>query len=282
MLSFTSRSELLASLRRTLTVPSGRLSSMTQLSPSEYAQYMLVPEWGSGLEQKEHIATVRVTQGAQASVYLTEERNTGLLYVMKVTDVNDVERVRLAVKEYEVLKSLDHPNIVKPRGFWLDQAYNRAVLVLPYLGSQTLETACNLPLNQVKHLATQLFSALHYMHSKHLIHRDIKPANLMLFEGNITLIDFQTVTTTETSQWMMTYAGTRDFTAPEMRTDNTYTAKVDVWSAATVILRLSGPIRSTDRDCEDWFAATLETESERRLSAEEALNHKWLKSVNQS
>lgn len=286
--SCTTRSELVAALRRTFTVPTSRLSSITLLTSSEYAAYLQVPDWANHLVQKEHIATVRLTQGAQASVYLAEDSSTGQVCVVKMTDIEDFERVRLAVKEYEVLKGLDHPNIIKPRGFRIDQDYNRATLLLPYLGRQTLESIGDLETHQVRRIAVQLFDALMYLHSQNLVHRDIKPANLMLSEdGTLTIIDFQTATRTLASQWMMTYAGTKDFTAPEVRTQNIYSVKVDVWSAATVLLRLCGhksldTLPCTDRDCEEWFRGTLETDPEKRMTAEEALHHNWLRPVSDS
>lgn len=273
----SSRSELLNSLRRTFTVPASRLSALTLLPFDTYSQYLLTPEWCRGLVTKRHLATVSVTQGAQASVYLLESSSTEL-YVMKATAVDDVERVRLAVKEYEVLKSLESPHIVKPLAFWIDKELSRAALILPYLGDQTLESVGKLPMDEVRHIAVQLFEALAYLHARNWVHRDIKPANLLYFQGNLTLIDFQTATSLQDSQWFLTYAGTREFTAPEMRTESVYSAKVDVWSAGAVLRRvLDGDLPSGD--CGEWFAGVLEEQAERRYSAEEALQHTWLRSI---
>lgn len=280
--SYTNRSERLASLRRTLTVPTTRMPALTLLPTADYAQYLIAPDWASRLANKRHLATVRFTQGAQASVYLMEESPMGVLCVMKATSVDDAERVRLAVKEFEVLNSLDNLHIVKPLGFWIDQELSRAALILPYLGEQTLETLGKLPLDEVRRIGLQLFEALAYLHGRNWIHRDIKPANCLYSEGNITLIDFQTATKLQSQQWLMTYAGTRDFTAPELRTQGLYSAKVDVWSAATVLLYLSGHKcweDISDTACRQWFRSTLEPEPEQRLTADEALQHIWLRSV---
>lgn len=280
--TYTNRSEKLANLRRTFTVPTARLSSLTLLPTADYAQYLLVPDWATRLATKRHLATVRSTKGAQASVYLMEDSSIGQLYVMKATSIDDAERVRLAVKEFEVLKGLDSPHIVKPLGFWIDQDSNRAALILPYLGEQTLEAVGKLPLDEVQRIGVQLFETLTYLHGQNWIHRDIKPANCLYSDGNLTLIDFQTATKIQTSQWLMTYAGTREFTAPEVRTQGVYSAKVDVWSAATLLLYLSGHKSSEDigdTACSHWFRSALEPEPERRPTAEEALQHSWLRSV---
>lgn len=273
----SSRSELLNSLRRTFTVPASRLSALTLLPFDTYSQYLLAPEWCRDLATQRHLATVSVTQGAQASVYLMEKSSTEL-YVMKATAVDDAERVRLAVKEYEVLKSLESPHIVKPLAFWIDKELSRAALILPYWGDQTLETVGKLPMDEVRHIALQLFEALAYLHARNWVHRDIKPANLLYFQGNLTIIDFQTATSLQDSQWFQTYAGTKEFTAPEMRSESVYSAKVDVWSAGAVLLRvLEGGVPSGDSG--EWFAGVMEEQAERRFSAEEALQHTWLRSV---
>ena len=213
-----------------------------------------------------------------------EENSTGLLYVMKTTSVEDAERVRLAVKEFELLKELEHPRIIKPLGFWIDQQLNCASLILPYAGDQTLETIGKVSLDEVQRIGVQLFEAVAYLHSRGLVHRDIKPANCLYYEGNLMLIDFQTSTKIQTSQWLMTYAGTKEFIAPEVRTQCIYSAKVDVWSAASVLLYLTGhkqleDLSDTDTACYQWFHQALNPEPDQRLSAEEALQHAWLHSV---
>lgn len=213
-----------------------------------------------------------------------EENSTGQLYVMKTTSVDDAERVRLAVKEFEVLKGLEHPHIIKPLGFWIDQQLSRAALILPYCGDQTLETIGKVSLEEVQRIGVQLFAAVAYLHAQGLVHRDIKPANCLYSKGNLTLIDFQTSTKIQTSQWLMTYAGTKQFIAPEVRTQCIYSAKVDVWSAAAVLLHLTGRKRledlsDTDAACSQWFSRALNPEPDQRFSAEEALQHAWLRSV---
>jgi len=49
-----------------------------------------------------------------------------------------------------------------------------------------------LPTSQVRHITTQLLSALHHMHTNHVLHRDIKLDNIIINPTNlhVTLIDF--------------------------------------------------------------------------------------------
>src|SRR5262249_30333316 len=74
-----------------------------------------------------------------------------------------------------------------------DESY---FLVLEYVRGQTLYHAIRkgpMEPRRVAHIARQLASALHAIHSKGVVHRDVKPRNVMLIEGKndlAKLIDF--------------------------------------------------------------------------------------------
>ena len=55
---------------------------------------------------------------------------------------------------------------------------------------QSAPSKC-LPVGQIRKIALQLVSALHFMKSRFLIHADIKPENVLMTPDNhVTLIDF--------------------------------------------------------------------------------------------
>ena len=53
--------------------------------------------------------------------------------------------------------------------------------------------AGRLPFAQVRRIAGDLMSALHYMHARRVLHRDLKPANVLLDDkedGRVKVCDF--------------------------------------------------------------------------------------------
>lgn len=102
------------------------------------------------------------------------------------------------IKEVEILRQLEHQNIVKLYEFYEDEDYyylvnelcNGGELMDKILSQQILSEAV-----AAKYMR-QVLSAVEYMHSKNIIHRDIKPENI-LFETTdsnslLKLIDFGT------------------------------------------------------------------------------------------
>lgn len=61
-----------------------------------------------------------------------------------------------------------------------------------------------------KHLAEQILTGLHYLHSQKVVHRDIKGANILLSEdGVIKLADFGVATHLTDNTKTQTFTGTQ-------------------------------------------------------------------------
>ncbi|CAO1629899.1 unnamed protein product [Sympodiomycopsis kandeliae] len=116
--------------------------------------------------------------------------------------------------------------------------------------------------NQVERgykLATQLYSALAYLHSQNVYHRDIKPSNILLTTDDILsetcqikLCDFGTgVHIPDSHQRAKTCStSTHPYTPPELLFSPKYgydAAKVDVWEASCVLAEIFGPTEADEQ-----------------------------------
>ena len=154
----------------------------------------------------------------------------------------------------EVLKSLDHKNIVKLHEIIDDPLKNKIYMVMDYLPGGTLSEKLQLgdqsgiPEEDVRRYFKDLVSALYYCHEvKSLAHRDVKPDNMMLSkDGKLVLCDFGVSQFFESDRGIITgMMGTMRFMAPECfipeNRKNLNGKSLDIWAAGiTLYLLLTG------------------------------------------
>lgn len=147
-------------------------------------------------------------------------------------------------REITILKSLDHNNIIKLfEVLTVPETLNRLCLVMeycPYSVARYIDEYPreNIPHDEIKYVAKQLFAGLKYLHQNYIIHRDIKPDNLMLTkDGVLKIIDFGLSRRfTHNSQVLTPDVVTMHYQAPELLLQApTYDNKVDMWSAGCVL-----------------------------------------------
>jgi CTD kinase subunit alpha len=149
-----------------------------------------------------------------------------------------------AVREIKLLQSLRHKNIVNLQEVMVEK--NDCFMVFEYL-SHDLTGLLNHPSfklepAQKKHLAQQLFEGLDYLHARGVLHRDIKAANILVSnEGVLKLADFG-LARFYAKRHQLNYTNrviTIWYRSPELLLGETkYTAAVDVWSAACVMVEI--------------------------------------------
>ena len=106
-----------------------------------------------------------------------------LVFALKAIDlrvVND-DYLRELRNEIEVLKTLDHPNIV--RAYESFQKKKNIYLIMEYLTGGDLHARHPYTEREAAMIVGKVLSAVSYMHKHHVLHRDIKYENIM-FESS--------------------------------------------------------------------------------------------------
>lgn len=97
--------------------------------------------------------------------------------------------------EFVLTLRLNHPNVVRLHAFEVDNAAQRAYVVLELLHGLTLDQALaeqqeGLPWQTARNLIMDLLAAIAYAHERGVLHGDIKPSNIMLTPDGLRLFDF--------------------------------------------------------------------------------------------
>jgi len=118
----------------------------------------------------------KLGEGSYGSVYkvvciLTRQERA--MKIIKKVDVTDEENV---FAELEVLKRLDHPNILKLYEVFEEEDFFYVVTEFCEGGEvlKSLKKYKTLSEKTVAQLMRQLFGALAYMHERNIVHRDLK------------------------------------------------------------------------------------------------------------
>eukprot|EP00929_Paragymnodinium_shiwhaense_P064526 TRINITY_DN32312_c0_g1_i1.p1 TRINITY_DN32312_c0_g1~~TRINITY_DN32312_c0_g1_i1.p1 ORF type:complete len:427 (-),score=82.37 TRINITY_DN32312_c0_g1_i1:415-1695(-) len=174
-------------------------------------------------------------QGTTGVVYKAKRKSNDEVVALKVMRMRDEEMLGIAREEFDILRTVDHPNVIRAFDFF---AYPKgAVLVLEYFAGDTLETAVSeLPKKRFDEATARLLfkgllEGVAHLHKLGIIHRDIKPSNTLVSSDRkqLRLVDFNTAR--KISEGALTMTGTPDFMPPEVLLGQSHTEACDVWSA---------------------------------------------------
>ena len=271
---------------------------------------ILVKEANGNLNEN-YIIEKAIGEGSYGKVYLVKHRQTGIERAMKETIIDSQTNIEEIKNEIEILKKLDHPNIVKIYEFYVN--HDRLKVLTEYCRYGELFDEIN---KQKKfsenHTATiihQLLLSIYYCHINNIIHRDLKPENILI-DGKdnnghliIKVIDFGTAKIFKTNEFEKKFIGSIYYIAPEVINKN-YNEKCDLWSCGIImyiLLNGSPPFNgNTDQDilnsiknkdldsrvlntfsadAKDLISKFLNKDYKKRISAAEALDHPFFKKI---
>ena len=263
-----------------------------------------------------HRMISKIGKGAYGDVALVENKETKQKRALKIINLGSgisKEQEELFFNEIDVLKKLDHPNIIKILSYF--RTNNRIYLLTEYCAGGELFDK----IIEMKHFSEveaaliikQLISAVQFIHEHGIIHRDLKPENILLENStkgdglfHIKLIDFGTSAYKTNDEMLKHRYGTPYYVAPEVLSGS-YDEKCDVWSCGIILyILLSGRPPFTGKkdseiydriinskvsfsnsnvwnfvseDAKDFIRTLLIKDKLKRPSASEVCEHKWLK-----
>ena len=142
----------------------------------------------------------------------------------------------LLVKEFEIGRHLDHPNICRTLDFISIPELGNCI-VMQWIEGESLQNLLDRGVAvPPRKLFLQLCDALEYIHSRQIIHRDLKPGNILITTNgqNVKLIDFG-LSDTDDYAVLKNPAGTPDYASPEQKRGESLDNRSDIYSLGRIM-----------------------------------------------
>ncbi len=249
----------------------------------------------------------KLGEGSYGSVFKAQHRKADVTRAIKAIKRKNIDSISFD-NEITILKSVDHPNIIKLYECYYDTNYY--YMVEEYLPGGDLYDYVKkqkyFSEKKAAFIIYQILSALNHLHSKRIVHRDLKPENIVFIETAsndllIKLIDFGTSVYLK-SDHLTQELGTIYYIAPEVF-KNYYNEKADIWSTGIILYTmlcghppfrgnkeddikkkiLTGKVEFPENefgkvssDAIEFIKELLNYSPNKRPTCEEAMNHSWL------
>ncbi|XP_063469709.1 inhibitor of nuclear factor kappa-B kinase subunit epsilon isoform X1 [Symphalangus syndactylus] len=195
-------------------------------------------------------------QGATASVYKARNKKSGELVAVKVFNTTSYLRPReVQVREFEVLRKLNHQNIIKLFAVEETGGSRQKVLVMEYCSSGSLlsvlespENAFGLPEDEFLVVLRCVVAGMNHLRENGIVHRDIKPGNIMRLIGEegqsiYKLTDFGAARELDDDEKFVSVYGTEEYLHPDMYEravlrkpqQKAFGVTVDLWSIGVTL-----------------------------------------------
>ncbi|MBV8137140.1 MAG: serine/threonine protein kinase [Deltaproteobacteria bacterium] len=206
-----------------------------------------MPEVGVGETLDQFKLTEVIARSGMASIFKAADLISGQTVAIKIPYMqfeSDVIFYGRFQREEEVLRRLDHPNIIKavtPR------KKSRMYIAMEFIDGVSLReivrTEAPMKPERALELASQIGEALVYMHGQGVVHRDLKPENILVTAaGVVKIMDFGIALDEQARRltWsgLSSTIGTPDYMAPEQVSGRRGDARTDIYSLGVMLYEM--------------------------------------------
>ena len=210
-------------------------------------------------------------KGVFGEVYLTSKKGSSIKYATKKLDKEKYSKNSKAKKyldnEIDILKAIDHPNIVKLID--IQETLQHCFIVTEFCNGGSLSDCLEkyqqkhkkaFPEEIVQYLMRQIMDAICYLHDKKILHRDLKSDNILInyddendriknniIKGTVKIIDFGFARYLKKEELAYSALGSPINMDPGILKklnklsdykDYGYDEKADIWSLGTICYEL--------------------------------------------
>ncbi|CAG9865522.1 unnamed protein product [Phyllotreta striolata] len=199
-------------------------------------------------------------KGATATVHQGVNKVNGEPVAVKTFNhISTLRPQEIQLREFEVLKLVNHENIVKLLAIEEEQENRGKVIVMELCTGGSLfnilddpENTYGLEESEFLLVLEHLYKGMKHLRDNNLIHRDLKPGNIMKFirdDGTTIykLTDFGAARELQEGQYFQSLYGTEEYLHPDMyeravlrkHANKTFGATIDLWSIGVTLYHVA-------------------------------------------
>lgn len=208
----------------------------------------------------------KIGQGMFGKVFKVKHKETGEYWAMKVINKEKAgsSAIKLLEREVNILKMVDHDNIIKLNEVF--ETSKKMYLVMELCEGGELfdvlkerQTFCE---KDTKVIMTKMAKATSYLHKRDIVHRDLKLENILLSQNPADSNDKLHIKVTDFGlsvvkggvghdNMMQDFCGTPIYMSPEIIDNKAYSQMCDVWAMGVIMYSLicgSPPFKASTED----------------------------------
>lgn len=285
----------------------------SKTAPKSGSQNWILPTYGNTDCWKDYEPGTILGKGTFGTTYLATKKGTSEKYAVKViskrklTTPEEIDDVR---REVQIMHHLaGHPNVVCLKGVYEDKS-NVCLVMEVCSGGELFDSIVKRGHYTEKDAAALIriiVSVVLHCHNMGVIHRDLKPENFLLQDKTansaIKATDFGLSSFFQEDQVFTDIVGSAYYVAPEVLR-RSYSKEADIWSCGVILYILlcgyppfhgdnekkifeqvvskpvdfqSDPWPKISDPAKDCVRRMLTRDPKRRASAQQILQHEWMK-----